>query len=54
MAAPRAAGLRQINSASRMPPIGISAVILLSAFILFFSVAPMRGLFWLHPGDFPA
>jgi hypothetical protein len=41
-----------MNSASRMPPIGISAVILLSAFILFFSVAPMRGLFWLHPGDF--
>ena len=35
-----------------MRPIGISAVILLATCVLWFSLAPLRGLFWLHPGDF--
>ena len=34
-----------------MKPIGISAVIVLAAWTLFFSLAPMRGLFWLHPAS---
>ena len=35
-----------------MTPIRISVVVFLAASLLWFSLAPLRGLFWLHPGSF--
>ena len=39
--------------APTMPRLRIAVVAALAAWALFFSLAPLRGLFWLRPGEFP-